>query len=112
PAPHPSTWSTPHRPAPGSEFGTRRGVPDTDTKCNRQIKSGARRVRRPETWRRNSKTERACALLIRSRMNVLGELLLVTSSIAVSLAVSRLALNELFRLVRITPRPPHDPPPR
>ena len=41
-------------------------------------------------------------------MNVLGELLLVTSSIAVSLALSRLALNELFRLVRITQRPPHD----
>jgi len=41
-------------------------------------------------------------------MNVLGELLLVTSSIAVSLVVSRLALNELFRLVRITARPPHD----
>ena len=42
-------------------------------------------------------------------MNVIGELLLVTSSVAVSLAVSRLALNELFRLVRITARPPHDP---
>ena len=45
-------------------------------------------------------------------MNALGELLLVTSSIAVSLALSRLALNELFRLVRIAPRPPQDPAPR
>jgi hypothetical protein len=32
---------------------------------------------------------------------VLGELLLVTSSVAVSLGLSRLALGELFRLVRI-----------
>ena len=45
-------------------------------------------------------------------MNVIGELVLVTSSIAVSLGLSRLALNELFRLVRITPRPPHDAAPR
>ena len=45
-------------------------------------------------------------------MNVIGELLLVTSSIAVSLALSRLALNELFRLVRIAPRPPQDAGPR
>jgi hypothetical protein len=49
---------------------------------------------------------------MRSGMNVLGELLLVTSSIAVSLALSRLALNELFRLVRISARPPHDAAPR
>ena len=45
-------------------------------------------------------------------MNVIGELVLVTSSIAVSLGLSRLALNELFRLVRIAPRPPHDAAPR
>ena len=43
-------------------------------------------------------------------MTVLVELALVTSSVAVSLALSRLALGELFRLVRINnSRPPHDP---
>jgi hypothetical protein len=42
-------------------------------------------------------------------MTVLGEILLVTSSIVVSLALSRLALNELFRLVRTDHRyPPQD----
>jgi hypothetical protein len=35
------------------------------------------------------------------RVTVIGELLLVTSSVAVSLGLSRLALGELFRLVRI-----------
>jgi len=34
-------------------------------------------------------------------VTVLGELLLVTSSVVVSLGLSRLALGELFRLVRI-----------
>jgi hypothetical protein len=34
-------------------------------------------------------------------VTLLGELILVTSSIAVSLGLSRLALGELFRLVRI-----------
>jgi hypothetical protein len=33
---------------------------------------------------------------------MIAELLLVTSSVAVSLALSRLALGEVFRLVRIT----------
>jgi hypothetical protein len=42
-------------------------------------------------------------------MTVLTELLLVSSSVAVSLALSRLALGELFRLVRtIDSRRPHD----
>ena len=42
-------------------------------------------------------------------MTALGEFLLVTSSVAVSLGLSRLALGELFRLVRITSdRQPHD----
>jgi len=42
-------------------------------------------------------------------MTVVAELLLVTSSVAVSLALSRLALGELFRLVRIgNSRRPHD----
>jgi hypothetical protein len=51
-------------------------------------------------------------LRVQAGMNVIGELLLVTSSIAVSLALSRLALNELFRLVRISARPPQDIRPR
>jgi hypothetical protein len=34
-------------------------------------------------------------------VTLLGELILVTSSVAVSLGLSRLALGELFRLVRI-----------
>jgi len=34
-------------------------------------------------------------------VTALGELLLVTSSVVVSLGLSRLALGELFRLVRI-----------
>jgi hypothetical protein len=34
-------------------------------------------------------------------VTVLGELILVTSSVAVSLGLSRLALGELFRLVRL-----------
>ena len=34
-------------------------------------------------------------------VTVLGELILVTSGVAVSLGLSRLALGELFRLVRI-----------
>jgi hypothetical protein len=41
-------------------------------------------------------------------MNALGEVLLVSSSIAVSLALSRLALGELFKLVRIDGRQPTD----
>jgi len=46
-----------------------------------------------------------------SGMTALGELILVTSSVAVSLGLSRLALGELFRLVRITgDRQPHDGP--
>jgi len=46
-----------------------------------------------------------------SGMTALGELILVTSSVAVSLGLSRLALGELFRLVRITAdRQPHDGP--
>jgi hypothetical protein len=35
-------------------------------------------------------------------VTMIAELLLVTSSIAVSMALSRLALGEVFRLVRIT----------
>jgi len=46
---------------------------------------------------------------MRLGMTALGELILVTSSVAVSLGLSRLALGELFRLVRITSdRQPHD----
>lgn len=42
-------------------------------------------------------------------VTLLIELLLVTSSIALSMALSRLALGELFRLVRIdNRRPPED----
>jgi len=42
-------------------------------------------------------------------MTVLRELLLVSSSVAISLALSRLVLGELFRLVRIIDsRRPHD----
>jgi hypothetical protein len=42
-------------------------------------------------------------------VTVLGEILLVTSSVAVSLGLSRLALGELFRLVRIdSARTAHD----
>jgi hypothetical protein len=42
-------------------------------------------------------------------VTVLGELILVTSSVAVSLGLSRLALGELFRLVRIdSARSSHD----
>jgi hypothetical protein len=37
-------------------------------------------------------------------VTVLTELLLVTTSIALSMALSRLALGELFRLVRIDTR--------
>jgi hypothetical protein len=44
-----------------------------------------------------------------SRVTVLGELLLVTSSVAVSLGLSRLALGELFRLVRIDSDRPSSP---
>jgi hypothetical protein len=40
-------------------------------------------------------------LAIRHTVTVLGELILVTSSVVVSLGLSRLALGELFRLVRI-----------
>jgi hypothetical protein len=40
-------------------------------------------------------------LAIQPCVTVLGELILVTSSVAVSLGLSRLALGELFRLVRI-----------
>ena len=50
-------------------------------------------------------------LATRLGMTALGELILVTSSVAVSLGLSRLALGELFRLVRITgDRQPHDGP--
>ena len=43
-----------------------------------------------------------------SNMVALFECLLVLSSIALSIALSRLAVGEMFRLVRITPlnRPP------
>jgi len=43
-----------------------------------------------------------------SSMVALFECLLVLSSIALSIALSRLAVGEMFRLVRITPlnRPP------
>ena len=48
-------------------------------------------------------------LAMRAVVTVLGELLLVTSSVAVSLGLSRLALGELFRLVRIdSARSSHD----
>jgi len=44
-----------------------------------------------------------------SSVTVIGEVLLVTSSVALSLGLSRLALGELFRLVRIdTVRPQQD----
>ena len=51
---------------------------------------------------RSRHRERLGMRLARQRIvTVLGELLLVTSSVAVSLGLSRLALGELFRLVRI-----------
>jgi len=42
----------------------------------------------------------ARSLRTRIAVTVLGGLILVTSSVAVSLGLSRLALGELFRLVR------------
>jgi hypothetical protein len=43
-------------------------------------------------------------------MNVVGGVVLVTTSVALSLALSRLALGELFRLVRIDGRRANDTP--
>jgi hypothetical protein len=45
-------------------------------------------------------------------VSALAELVLVTSSIVVSLGLSRLALGELFRLVRIDAAPSQDAPRR
>jgi hypothetical protein len=51
----------------------------------------------------------ARALRIRMAVTLLGEVLLVTSGVVVSLGLSRLALGELFRLVRIdSARSSHD----
>ena len=44
-----------------------------------------------------------------SSMSALAELLLVLTSIGLSVALARLAVGEMFRLVRITSRPPSDP---
>src|SRR5262249_34036346 len=74
--------------------------------------NSTRRPRPAQNRRPNRQNRAGTGLASRFCMNVIGELLLVTSSIVVSLAVSRLALNELFRLVRITPRTPHDGGPR
>jgi hypothetical protein len=70
------------------------------------------RTRQPRISSAKARKKAGMSLANARGMNVIGELVLVTSSIAVSLGLSRLALNELFRLVRITPRPPHDTAPR
>jgi len=43
------------------------------------------------------------------RMSVVAEVLLFATSIGLSVALARLAVGEMFRLVRITPRTPDDP---
>jgi hypothetical protein len=43
------------------------------------------------------------------RMSVVAELLIFITSIGLSVALARLAVGEMFRLVRITPRTPDKP---
>jgi hypothetical protein len=67
------------------------------------------RVSLRNSFRRAHQNGWARTLRHASSVTVLGELLLVTSSVAVSLGLSRLALGELFRLVRIdSARSSHD----
>jgi len=81
------------------------------TKRNRADRNSTQLTGIHASWLEIHHSRRARALRSASGMTALGELILVTSSVAVSLGLSRLALGELFRLVRITgDRQPHDGP--